>query len=63
MIANLAQISVLQTIAMVYALLAILRFQRRLTKYMEGRRAIMKLIAFKLFVAIQVLQRVSDLTI
>lgn len=46
---------------MVYALVAILRFQRRLKKYMEGRRAVMKLIAFKLFVAIQVLQRVSEL--
>lgn len=44
---------------MVYVLLAILRFQRRLKKYMEGRRAVMKLIVFKLFVAIQVLQRVS----
>lgn len=45
---------------MVYALLTILRFQRRLKRYMEGRRAVLKLITFKLFVAVQVLQRVSD---
>jgi len=50
-------LSVLQAISMVWALLAILRFQRRLKRYMEGRRAVLKLITFKLFVAVQVLQR------
>lgn len=55
----LEQVQVLELSGTIYVILAIIKFQRRFKDYMPGRNAMPKLIAFKLFVLVTTLQRVS----
>ncbi|ETI26594.1 hypothetical protein G647_03372 [Cladophialophora carrionii CBS 160.54] len=41
----------------IWAILAVIRFQRRLREFMNGKRAVAKLVMFKLFVVITTIQR------
>ena len=56
---SLKQIQVLELGGTIYVILAIIKFQRRFKEYMPDRKALPKLITFKLFVLVTTLQRVS----
>ncbi|OCT49477.1 seven transmembrane receptor protein [Cladophialophora carrionii] len=53
------QIQALELGTTIWAILAVIRFQRRLREFMNGKRAVAKLVMFKLFVVITTIQRVS----
>lgn len=54
----LNQIQLFTLVATVIAVVTVVRFQRRLKSHMTGRKAMPKLLCFKLFVLITTLQHV-----
>ena len=54
------QLQVFELGSTIIAIVNVIRFQRRLKHHMVGRKALPKLLSFKLFVAITTIQHVSS---